>query len=556
MPVVGAFAQPPMLLGGLGYDGVVWITRPNGGTCSGSLLWSGHDILTAAHSVTDGDGHVLQGHYQVNFFLGGGRTVPMDFNVDSTHPLITPNPGWNGHARDGNDLAILHLPCYAPDGADRYQVNFLPTELGQTFTMVGYGQSGVGATGALEGTSGIKRSARNTYEALNEQLTAPPLPTDPYAQLVPSANFPAGSALVYDFDDGTANHNALGYYGIANFPALGDTEGFPAVGDSGGPGFLEVGGQRLIASVVSFGFGFETDPPDINPGSESSFGAIEVDTRVSAFALWITQVVTTNNPNLPNLIDNPGFESGDFSCWTHTGNTDYDAVDGSNPHSGSYAATLGPVGSLGSLWQTVPTTPGQTYMLTYWLAHPYTDSTPNEFKVSIGGNTVYDGTNLGNFIYAPSPQFNYTATGTWTTIRFDFQEDPAYFYLDDVSFQSGGSGPGFAPRPGPRAVAVTSQAPQAKSPSSGLGLFLEASQDATLLHEPGELSGMTARPGSKDLPAPTPALNLAVVQATGTRSQALTALDRVFLTDQSVTVSDRRAGADWLDLGQDPVWAF
>ena len=39
-----------------------------------------------------------------------------------------------------------------------------------------------------------------------------------------------------------------------------------------------------------------------------------------------------------NLVSNPGFETGDFTAWTQSGNTDFTFVDGL-PHSGEFAAS-------------------------------------------------------------------------------------------------------------------------------------------------------------------------------------------------------------------------
>jgi hypothetical protein len=136
-----------------------------------------------------------------------------------------------------------------------------------------------------------------------------------------------------------------------------------------------------------------------------------------------------------NLLVNGGFETGDFTGWTQSGNTQSTTVATDFPRTGTYAADLGPTGSLGFLSQTVSTTPGQTYTVDYWLDHPYSNSVPNEFRVSVGGTTIYDQTNLGNFTYTEFT-FTYTATSATTTLQFGFREDPAYFYLDDVSFTS------------------------------------------------------------------------------------------------------------------------
>src|SRR5579859_6126129 len=87
------------------------------------------------------------------------------------------------------------------------------------------------------------------------------------------------------------------------------------------------------------------------------------------------------------IIQNGGFETGDFTGWTQTGNTNYTFV-GSDPiyvHSGNYGAVFAPVGSLGFISQTVATVPGQKYSLSFWLNSP-DGQTPNECQVSWNGS--------------------------------------------------------------------------------------------------------------------------------------------------------------------------
>jgi hypothetical protein len=316
---------------------------------------------------------------------------------------------------------------------------------------------------------------------------------------------------------------------------------------------LETLEHRIVPVVGAFapsvagGLGYDGVAQITRPDGRQSSGAI-------ASGLSVGAVGTAASAGMPNLVNNPDFETGDFSGWTQAGNTEFDVVDNSDPHGGSYAATLGPVGFLGSLSQSLPTTPGQTYTLSFWLAHPYDDSTPNEFRVSIDGNTLSDGTNLGNFDYTQY-SFNYTATNTQTTLRFDYQEDPAYFYLDDVSFQAAGITPSLVQRP----VVPAGQTQQANTASSASGLSVGAvGTAASVLQELKQLSGMTAvpTPGTVDLPAPAPARNLAVGPATNTSLPARTALDQVFLGSDALPAWDRRAEADRLDWGQGPAWAF
>lgn len=57
---------------------------------------------------------------------------------------------------------------------------------------------------------------------------------------------------------------------------------------------------------------------------------------------------------------------------------------------------------------------------------------PNEFQVSIGGDLVFDQTDMGIFGYTQYT-FNYTATETTTTIPFGVREDPSSILTTSTS---------------------------------------------------------------------------------------------------------------------------
>jgi hypothetical protein len=132
-----------------------------------------------------------------------------------------------------------------------------------------------------------------------------------------------------------------------------------------------------------------------------------------------------------NLVTNPGFETGDFSGWTQFGNVGFTGVDTGLPQSGSFSAFLGPVGSLGFLSQTLPTTPGQTYNLGFFLQSD--GGTPNEFQVSWNGGVISDQLNLPAFGYTERDFLNLLATSSTTPLVFGFRDDPGFLHLDDVA---------------------------------------------------------------------------------------------------------------------------
>jgi len=134
------------------------------------------------------------------------------------------------------------------------------------------------------------------------------------------------------------------------------------------------------------------------------------------------------------LVQNGGFETGNFSFWTITpaSSGSLFGVSTTDPHTGLYAAYFGAVGTQDdSISQTLATVAGQPYSISFWLAHPYT-TTANDFHVFWDGGQVFSTNGAANFGYT---EFSTTQTASTssTVIRFSGLENPAYFYLDDVS---------------------------------------------------------------------------------------------------------------------------
>jgi len=156
--------------------------------------------------------------------------------------------------------------------------------------------------------------------------------------------------------------------------------------------------------------------------------------QVTNLASQFVQMITGNVVSGGLLVQNGGFETGDFTGWTQSGNPNYTIVTSGNAtyvHSGTFGAALGPPGSLGFISQTLPTSPGQLYLLTFWLSNP-TAAPTEQFQTSWNGVVIANLLNPGVLGWT---KYNYlvTATGNSTVLQFGFRNDPAYFGLDDIS---------------------------------------------------------------------------------------------------------------------------
>jgi hypothetical protein len=198
-----------------------------------------------------------------------------DGDIDIATSDIVTHGAWNGDTGFGNDVALITLPVLAPAGAERYDIFRGNNEVGQNFTLVGYGRTGTGTTGGQAGTGGVKRMGQNTWDALSNVLANAPVSE--------TNNPPAGSALTYDFDNGTAVNDFFGTHYATAATGLGAIEAMQAQGDSGGPAFI----GSLISGIVSFSRQRLGQPPDVDGIGNNTFGEYAVMARASFYDAFI-----------------------------------------------------------------------------------------------------------------------------------------------------------------------------------------------------------------------------------------------------------------------------
>jgi hypothetical protein len=137
------------------------------------------------------------------------------------------------------------------------------------------------------------------------------------------------------------------------------------------------------------------------------------------------------------VIINGGFETGDFSGWTLSGNTAGANVLTSNPpwvHSGSFGASFGERHSPGVISQTITATPGDTYFLTFWLRNLYNNPAhTNQFVASWEGGAVLTLVNLPPTSAWTHYVIPVVASTAAPTVSFSFQHDSSAWAFDDVS---------------------------------------------------------------------------------------------------------------------------
>ena len=213
---------------GDGYDGVVRVVVGNM-YGSGVLLFDGKAVLTAAHLFNSSSGAA-----NVIFETHSGVQT-----IASSQVVV--NPDYNS-ANNNSDMEMVWLSQDAPVAAERFGIYRASNEVGQSFTLVGYGTPGVGSCGTLSNfnASPVRVKASNQFDT-------DIAPLNRFFSESGQWEANSGKQLAADFDNGLSQNDALGGLVGINGLGLGSSEGLISKGDSGGPAFI----GSLVAGIAS-----------------------------------------------------------------------------------------------------------------------------------------------------------------------------------------------------------------------------------------------------------------------------------------------------------------
>jgi hypothetical protein len=266
----------PQFLAGSPYDGIARLLTFHANNtvsgCTGSLLSSGRDILTAAHCVYDFNTgtFVPNQSVRVDFFNSAAPGTGATY----TSAQVIGHTSYNGAVVSPFDLAIIRLDEAVASWVPRYEI-YTGNPLHQQVEMVGYGLSGNGVTGGVMSSmfsaNPVRRVAQNSFEmtrtATHLHVNFDGTPVTPilvadFDGARPGGTYPVRGGSWIE-QTAAQNNTTCNVWANVSLPAdvraalchpgYGNGEGIIGSGDSGGPAMIMFEDALHITAVASFG---------------------------------------------------------------------------------------------------------------------------------------------------------------------------------------------------------------------------------------------------------------------------------------------------------------
>jgi hypothetical protein len=231
------------------YSGVVSLNIRYSGKsfiCSGALVGK-RTVVSAGHCVdTDGQGSVID----IN---AAGNDVRVVFNSNGninalmTAVGVSMNPDYKGFGKCpvgvnsfcvNDDIAVITLGADAPASAKIYKVAVNPLVAGTHVFMAGYGTSGTGPAGFTGAPSfTTKRTGENYVDLFDRD---------------DEQGFGGMNEVWYGDFDGGGKDTFCNAFGACSPQLANDKESGIGGGDSGGPSFVNMYGELMLAANNTF----------------------------------------------------------------------------------------------------------------------------------------------------------------------------------------------------------------------------------------------------------------------------------------------------------------
>ena len=309
-------------------------------TGSGTLLYDGRAILTAAHVVANTSASQLSVLFSDPSL---GSTYQMSVFDVAIHPDYDP-------VNSNNDLAIIWLEEAAPSSVNRSNISHEALTDGATVLLAGFGTTGIGSIGTTTTTDKLKTYNQFDWNSADfSQEFLQTLSWTPLEEAIWAA----------DFDNGSSSQDLIGAWTQSPELGLGSNEGLIAPGDSGGPALINdtvVGIASYIASLTGpTGEEFDID----NQLTNSSYGEVGFWQDAYFYQEWIDTTIRErflNAPQTPEevsttVIEGDGIDTSyAYFMINFNGNKDlvngelkleYRTVDGTAKAGEDYIATSG-----------------------------------------------------------------------------------------------------------------------------------------------------------------------------------------------------------------------